>query len=329
VFRSLWSLLTFPSSFHSIAMVSVAPKWKPASTRPIYEVVPFYSHDLFDKRVLPSKRKDDGLPENLTWFGAQIAGHKTQVKDGKQQLGFIKDLDFPERILKPVMNDKRGKIEKNFYSSIFSSSPLLAPFRHLLPQFYGVREISYKGTTHELLDMEDISECFVLPAIIDIKVGQRTFGPDANAEKMRKETEKYPQQEEIGFRILGYKIESGETMKVASRDREYCLTLKTEQIEDALREFLSFRGSDVHVIIDQLLDQLSLVHRAATLGVYHIFSSSLLIAYEADREAAPRAEIRWIDFSHVFPGNGQPDENYLYGVDRLIEYLRSIRLDLP
>ncbi|GMR60476.1 hypothetical protein PMAYCL1PPCAC_30671 [Pristionchus mayeri] len=310
-------------------MVSIAPKWKPVGTRPVYEVVPFYPSDLFDKHVLPSRRKDDGLPENLTWFGAQIAGHKTQVKDGKQQLGFIKDLDFPERILKPVMNDKRGKIEKTFYSSIFaSSSPLLAPYRHLLPQFHGVRELSYKGTTHELLDMEDISEYFVLPAVIDIKVGQRTFGPDANEEKRRKEMEKYPQQEEIGFRILGYKIESGETMKVASRDREYCLTLRTDEIEAALREFLSFRGSDVHVIIDELLDQLEVVRKAASLGVYHIFSSSLLIAYEADREAAPRAEIRWIDFSHVFPGNGQPDVNFLFGVDRLVQLLKSIRLDL-
>lgn len=45
--------------------------------------------------------------------------------------------------------------------------------------------------------MEDISELFVLPAVIDVKVGQRTFGPDANEEKMRKETEKYPQQVRI------------------------------------------------------------------------------------------------------------------------------------
>ncbi|GMT06224.1 hypothetical protein PENTCL1PPCAC_28398 [Pristionchus entomophagus] len=310
-------------------MVTIAPKWKPVGTRVDYEVVPFYTSDLFDKRTAPSRRKDDGLPENLTWFDAQIAGHKTQVKDGKQQLGFIKDLDFPERILKPVMNDKRGKIEKSFYSSIFaSSSPLLAPYRDLLPQFHGVREISYKGTTHELLDMEDISEYFVLPAVIDIKIGQRTFGPDANPEKMRKETEKYPQQEEIGFRILGYKIESGETTKVASRDREYCLTLRTKEIEGALHEFFSYRGNDVHVIIDELLDQLEVVKQAASLGVYHIFSSSLLIAYEADREAAPRAEIRWIDFSHVFPGDGQADENYLYGVNRLVRYLQNIRLDL-
>ncbi|KAF8354075.1 hypothetical protein PRIPAC_95698 [Pristionchus pacificus] len=310
-------------------MVSIAPKFRPVGTRPDYEVVPFYPSDHFEKRITQSRRKDDGLPENLTWFGAQIAGHKTQVKDGKQQLGFIKDLDFPERILKPVMPDKRGKIEKTFYTSIFaSSSPALAPYRNLLPQFHGVREISYKGTTHELLDMEDISEFFVLPAVIDIKVGQRTYGPDANEEKRRKETEKYPQQEEIGFRILGYKIESGETMKVASRDREYCLTLETDHIEGALREFLAFRGPDVHVIIDELLDQLETVRDAASLGVYHIFSSSLLIAYEADREAAPRAEIRWIDFSHVFPGNGQPDVNYLYGVNRLVEYLKSIRLDL-
>lgn len=49
--------------------------------------------------------------------------------------------------------------------------------------------------------MEDISEFFVLPAVIDIKVGQRTYGPDANEEKRRKETEKYPQQVKIFFRL--------------------------------------------------------------------------------------------------------------------------------
>lgn len=72
------------------------------------------------------------------------------------------------------------------------------------------------------------------------------------------------------------------------------IELRDINIFPALREFLAFRGPDVHVIIDELLDQLETVRDAASLGVYHIFSSSLLIAYEADREAAPRAEIRLV-----------------------------------
>lgn len=44
------------------------------------------------------------------------------------------------------------------------------------------------------------------PAILDVKMGQRTYDPAASETKKAKESAKYPPQSSLGFRILGYRV---------------------------------------------------------------------------------------------------------------------------
>lgn len=59
---------------------------------------------------------------------------------------------------------------------------------------------------YEFLELEDITYPYKKPCIMDIKIGQVTFDPDAEESKKLKESIKCPSQKELGFRILGYRV---------------------------------------------------------------------------------------------------------------------------
>ncbi len=47
---------------------------------------------------------------------------------------------------------------------------------------------------------------FRKPCIIDVKVGRRVWDDFAQQDKIDREKKKYPQQEIIGFRIIGMRV---------------------------------------------------------------------------------------------------------------------------
>ena len=67
---------------------------------------------------------------------------------------------------------------------------------------------------------------------------------------------------------------------------------------------------------------------------YHFYSSSVFVVYESNLEdiliknpsfnTASRVRTKLIDFAHVFPASNTRDENYLYGLDKLIEHLKHL-----
>lgn len=61
---------------------------------------------------------------------------------------------------------------------------------------------------------------------------------------------------------------------------------------------------------------------------YHFYSSSVLLAYDAetitnDKDAFPLLRVSLIDFAHVTPANGQLDLNYLQGITNLCKLFRT------
>jgi 1D-myo-inositol-tetrakisphosphate 5-kinase/inositol-polyphosphate multikinase len=61
---------------------------------------------------------------------------------------------------------------------------------------------------------------------------------------------------------------------------------------------------------------------------YHFYSSSLIVAYEANlneiNDVSSLVRVKLIDFAHVFPANDTCDENVLFGLKKLIEYLQKL-----
>lgn len=61
---------------------------------------------------------------------------------------------------------------------------------------------------------------------------------------------------------------------------------------------------------------------------YHFYSSSILLAYDAetltnDKDTYPLLRVSLIDFAHVTPADGQIDLNYLQGITNLWTLFRT------
>jgi 1D-myo-inositol-tetrakisphosphate 5-kinase/inositol-polyphosphate multikinase len=189
------------------------------------------------------------------------------------------------------------------------------------------------------------------PCISDIKMGRITFDPMASKSKVKEQTEKYPRLVDFGFRILGMKTPH------MIRDKQFGRNLMTqEQVFEALESFFQpLENSQRKVIvIGRMLDILErLLEWFETYSCNQIrfYSSSILFVYDAaaDSDKADaedqhilRASVRvaMIDFAHVFHSHDAPagpsrsgsttyifnggeqnkDDNYLYGLRRLIKF---------
>ena len=83
-------------------------------------------------------------------------------------------------VLKPVQENKRGEREVQFFKTVASSTdPAVKVFADFIPQFHGVNKKVKDGKEKTFLMMENLTNNFSKPCIMDIKIGTRTWGPDA------------------------------------------------------------------------------------------------------------------------------------------------------
>jgi len=57
---------------------------------------------------------------------------------------------------------------------------------------------------------------------------------------------------------------------------------------------------------------------------YHFYSSSVILVYDAELNDNNSVRIKIADFAHVFPAENRIDENYLYGLNNLVEHLKVL-----
>ena len=130
-------------------------------------------------------------PAILMPLPTQIAGHGSEEGDGGK--GFLKRQDG--KLLKPIQAPPRGPRELEFYRSMnLSDDPSDIKLLSCIPEFFGVEKVGFRnGITvmEEFLILRDITENMVQPAVMDIKIGSRTWGPDASAKKQAQEDSKY------------------------------------------------------------------------------------------------------------------------------------------
>ena len=90
-------------------------------------------------------------------------------------------------------------------------------------------------------------------------------------------------------------------------------------------------GSSVVDCVDILIRQIQTIYEAfEEQRKYKIYGSSLLMAYDADAvrrfrkgnidrtEMEKFVNVKLIDFAHVFPSNGERDDNFLRGLDNIL-----------
>ena len=118
-------------------------------------------------------------------------------------------------------------------------------------------------------------------------------------------------------------------------DKDYGKSLNKDNVKDFVDVFFDKENES---ITSETLKNVVLARLRGIQAMYsgqqifHIFGSSILFVYDASifQEQEPSIKaiestvvVKMIDFAHVHPGNGQPDQNYNFGLANLINVLES------
>lgn len=199
------------------------------------------------------------------------------------------------------------------------------------------------------LKLEDVTGALKVPNVMDVKIGRRTYGPDANEQKRLNEDSKYAgTKSPLGFSILGLivhpisgedNLDGGKNKVMRRIDKSFGHNLRTEEAEKVPEIFFDgFVCAELLELFVQKMEEILKLYESQTR--YLTYASSILLAYDAEEVRSFRKKrltklrgesvsVRLIDFAHVFEAeNGQKDENFIHGLTNLIELFRRPLLKL-
>ena len=205
----------------------------------------------------------------------------------------------------------------------------------------GAVDFGTKPNSYILLN--NVTTNFSKPCVLDIKLGTKTFEPDAPDEKKSYELKKYPPQSNFGFRLTAMRIydplnSKAGVMGYVYYPKHFGRSLETrESIKEALVLFLGGINLPKKIranrssAIQRILSRLKMIKGWFRDNNSFLFcGSSILIIYEGDtiRNEVDGIELdmaraKMIDFGRVrrHPGG---DAGYLRGVTQLIILLEEI-----
>ncbi|GMY15248.1 inositol polyphosphate multikinase beta [Fagus crenata] len=269
----------------------------------------------------------------------QVAGH--QACDGV--LGPL--IDDSGNFYKPLQSDDRGSKEVAFYTSFSSNTNIPNHIRRFFPKFNGTQliEASDGSGMHPHLVLQDVVSSRLNPSVIDIKIGSRTWYPQASEDYIQRCLKKDRETTglTLGFRISGLRIYKNERSGFWKPDRNVIRKFTAEDVRLVLRQFVSSNSpSDSGLdpdcsfastvyggsggILAQLLELKEWFEHQT---MFHFCSCSVLMVYEKEsvlNERSSNAEVKLVDFAHVVEGKGVIDHNFLGGLCSLIKFISEI-----
>ena len=156
----------------------------------------------------------------------------------------------------------------------------------------------------------------------DIKIGKVTYDPLASEAK-KSRSNKWECLPVLGYQYLGIKRNDEKLI-----DKSFCRGLKIDEIYKVHEQFLPEVKCERSLETRQKVVEKILVKIDAIIEWFdeqkslQFYGSSLLVIYNSE---TCEAEVKMIDFAHVFYEAGKTDENYLFGIrnlrDAFYEYL--------
>ncbi|XP_060080444.1 inositol polyphosphate multikinase-like [Ylistrum balloti] len=227
------------------------------------------------------------LPLGTKPLANQVAGHK--YGEGKTKLGCLQHEDGT--VLKPVQGPPRGQREMDFYTTAFDencSNKTLFNLRQFIPKFSGIVQCTDNPNV-SYLKLENLMHHLSKPSVIDIKMGKRTYDPEAPPEKIALEVAKFPPVLKLGYQLSGMQVFDPELNKTVKYDKYYCKRLfEDTMVTHGLGKFFlidnGLRKDVIKVVVDKLkeLESWFLEQR-----MYAFYASSILIVYEGDVKHKP------------------------------------------
>lgn len=186
------------------------------------------------------------------------------------------------------------------------------------------------------IELEDINAVFILPCVMDCKIGTRHYDDDASEAKRQRHIwkAKSTTSARCGVRYTG--------MQTFKRDPHFARSSKgalehrdkylgRTLTEPDLVPWATWFFHDNHRVridcVQMILDKIRTLRANLDCQRHFFFySSSLLLVYEGalDDIAAPRVDVRMIDFAHTVRSKGCRDDGYVLGIDYLIKILAAI-----
>lgn len=269
----------------------------------------------------------------------QVAGHK--ACDG--MIGPL--VDDSGHYYKPLQNDERGSAEVAFYTSFSINNNIPNHIRRFFPIFHGTQliEASDGSGLHPHLVLQDVVSSCLNPSIMDIKIGSRTWYPEASEEYIQKCFKKDRESTSLalGFRISGLQVHGSKESGFWKPDKKLIQNFTAKDVRLVLRKFVSSNtsadsGTDPDCsfastvyggsagILAQLLE---LKEWFEDQTIFHFYSCSVLMVYDKESVSEGRssgAEVRLVDFAHVAEGKGIIDHNFLGGLCSFIKFISEI-----
>jgi len=269
---------------------------------------------------------DSADGEQLTQVGGHGAVDKTQAMQVSRE-GLV---------MKPIQEGVRGEREVVFFKTVTNSASIdESVFKEFIPGFYGVRsKILEDGTKVEYLVMENLTQNFKKPCVMDVKIGAKTYGPDASEKKKAQQDASYAgTKKTFGFSVPGMSVYMGQDKEtVIMKGKEYGRSLDQDSIHELLEMYLDVNNEPevakelAKIFVEKLKKILAVFQQQTT---FHFFASSLLFVYDAETAKCFKGangetlrdsiSLKMIDFAHVWGAEGKPDKNYMKGVESLIK----------
>jgi hypothetical protein len=227
-----------------------------------------------------------------------------------------------DKLYKPIQTSSEVK-ELDFYSFGLDKISNMKPF---LPKFYGSVYIKYQQDEKSLqhIVLEDLTQGFKHPCLVDLKIGKRTYDENATQKKIEKEINKYPPQEKLGFRFTGIKVWQPKENNYKFYDRFFGQGLKEENINEGFKAFL-YNGEVLRdEVIGGITTELEKMYQEfKKQNKFRFYTSSILIIYDGDFQNN-KVVVKFIDPARCFKiSDGGVDESVIYGIRNLIDYFKK------